>query len=314
MVNKKTNTKKYILDLLRENSGTVSGQEISDNLQISRVALWKQIKSLRELGYDIEGRSTGYILREASDTDHLYSWEFDSEQTDFHTYKQLTSTMDIARINAEKGCRSYSTYIAEKQIDGRDRNGSKWISNEGGLYFTTVIRPNTPPAYCYLHTLAATAVICEVLQELYNIKAQAQWPNDVLIDDKKISGVLAEMHTTGNSVNWLNLGVGINVNNRTDLDRSCSLEEKSGFKQDRRKLISAFQKRFKSILSDNTTAEIRNYWKRYSGTIDRNIALKSSTGRLLKGKAENIDESGALLIRNGKNEIEQALFGDLYIK
>lgn len=314
MVNKNINTKKYILNLLRENSGIVSGQEISENLQVSRVALWKQIKSLRELGYDIEGRSTGYILRETSDVDHLYSWEFDSEQTDFHTFRQLDSTMDIARDNAEKGCGNFATFIAEKQINGRDRNGGEWISNEGGLYFTTVLRPDRPPAYSYLHTLAATAVICEVLQELYNIKAQAQWPNEVLINNKKISGVLTEMHITGNTVNWLNLGVGINVNNSTDLDRSCSIKELSGFKQDRRKLLCSFDKKFQTILSGNTSTEICNYWKKYSETINKNIRLKSSSGRLLQGKAENIDESGALLIRNKKNGIEQALFGDLYIK
>lgn len=314
MVNKNILTKKYILDLLRANSAIVSGQDISDSLQVSRVALWKQIKSLRELGYDIEGSSTGYKLHETNNTDHLYPWEFDLEQTDFQTFRQVNSTMDIARVNAEKGCKNFATFIAEKQIDGRDLHGSKWISHEGGLYFTTVIRPNTPPAYSYLHTLAATAVICELLQELYNIKAQARWPNDVLIDNKKIAGVLAEMHSIGNSVNWLNLGVGINVNNRTDLNQSCSLEERSGFKQDRRKLLSAFDKRFQSILSDNSSTAIRNYWKKYSGSINRNIILRSASGRELKGKVENIDESGALLIRNKKNGIEQALFGDLYIK
>lgn len=313
MVNAKISIRKYILAALRDTPGTVSGQEISDGLHISRVALWKHIKSLRELGYDIQGTSTGYVLSEESDRDYLYPWEFDSEQGEYHSYGVLTSTMDIAREKAEKGCRNHETFIAETQKDGRDRKGSKWISNEGGLYFTTVFRPTLPPAYSYLHTLAATAVICEVFHDLYHIQARAKWPNEVLIGNEKISGVLTEMHMTGTSVNWLNLGVGINVNNSTDLNQSTSIKEKSGVKQDRRKLLGAYDKRLRTVLSENSPSQIRNYWIKHSATINRNICLESSSGRVLKGKVENIDESGSLLIRRGKNLVEQALFGDLYI-
>lgn len=314
MVNDKNNSKKQILDILRNNSETVSGQKISDKMKISRVAVWKQIKSLQELGYNIEGTPKGYILREDQNDNFLYSWEFDRDQTNYHTYRELDSTMETARGKAEKGCPGYTTVIAQLQNDGRGRGNNQWISREGGLYFTSVLRPELPSAYHYIYTLAATAVICEIFNNLYHIKAQTKWPNDVLIKGRKISGVLTELHMTGDVMTWLNLGVGINVNNSPVVAKSSSLFMESGIKQDRRELLTSFEKRFKSLLTENTPGEIRNYWKQYSATVNRKILLKTAGGRVLKGIAESIDESGSLIIRNEKNIGEQALFGDLYLK
>jgi len=314
MVNVNKSSKKIILDLLRDSSMPVSGQQISGILNISRVAVWKQIKSLQELGYKIEGTSTGYKLGEDLNEDHLYSWEFETARSNYHTYRELNSTMDTAREKAVKGCPGFTTVIAERQNNGRGRGGKKWESDEGGLYFTSVIRPRLPSPYNYIYTLAATAAICDVFKDLYQIEAQTKWPNDVQINGKKISGILTEIHMNGDVMNWLNLGVGINVNNTLQLAGSSSLKEVIGNRQDRRKLLTAFERGFRSILDQNTPREIRNYWKQYCALMNQNILLKTAGGRVVQGKVENIDESGALLIRNKRNELEQALFGDFYIK
>lgn len=313
MVNDKNNSKKIILNMLRESSSSVSGQQISEILQTSRVAVWKQINSLRDLGYKIESSSTGYTLNEDPDEDHLYSWEFDLQKPHYHTYKELNSTMDAARKQALQGCDGFTTIIAEKQNEGKGRGRKKWISNEGGLYFTSVIHPDLPSAYSYIYTLAATASICAVFDELYNLQVRAKWPNDVIFKQKKLSGVLTEIHMTGDSMKWLNLGVGINVNNTPGLAHSSSILAITGLRHDRKELLTAFEKKYKDIISTHNPSDIRSLWKKYAQGINEYINLKTVSGAVIKGNLEGIDASGALLIRNSNNKIEQALYGDHYI-
>ncbi|MDA3809794.1 MAG: biotin--[acetyl-CoA-carboxylase] ligase [Spirochaetaceae bacterium] len=312
MVNNKNSTKVKILSMLRNSPDFVSGQKMSDHLGISRVAVWKHIKSLQELGYRINGSSTGYTL--IDDKDLLYSWEFHKNRENYQTFSELISTMNTARDEVEKGCDSFTTIIAEKQSAGRGRGNHIWQSNEGGLYFTTIIKPELPLAYHYLYILAAAVAIREAVEELYRIPAKSKWPNDILFEEKKLAGVLAEFQASGDRIKWLNLGVGINVNNINNIENSCSIKEIIGSKQDRRILLTTFEDKYKKILSDSGPVEILNRWKKNNYTLNKKIQLKSITGKLFKGIAEDIDSSGSLMIKDNNKNITKALFGDLFIQ
>lgn len=285
---------------------------MSERLGISRVAVWKHIKSLQQMGYAIEGSASGYSLED--DIDHLYSWEFSSSRDNYITFKNLDSTMNIAREKADKGCPSFTTIIAETQNAGKGSADRIWHSNEGGLYFTMVLKPELPSAYHYIYTLAATAALKKTIEKLYNISTGSKWPNDLMYQDKKIAGILTEMHSKGNKINWLNLGVGINVNNHPGLVNSCSIKEISGIRHDRKNLLTSFEDQYKKIIKDNKPSEIRRLWKQGNLTLDKEIILKSETGDVIKGVSTDIDAAGSLLIKDSKNKIQQALFGDIYIK
>ncbi len=312
MVNKSSGTKKIILSMLRNSDSSVSGEQMSEKLGISRVAIWKHIKTLKELGYKIVGSSTGYILQ--PDNDFLYSWEFDTNADLYMTYKELSSTMEKAKEEAEKKCSPFKTIIAETQSAGKGQADRNWQSDKGGLYFTTILRPQLPSAYTYLYTFAATAVLSEVIRSLYNLEAEAKWPNDLLINGKKIAGVLTENHSKGTKINWLNLGIGINANNNPQLSNAESLKNLCGRKIDRKELLTTFEKRYKATIETSTPDEICNLWKRNNQTINSRLDLKSGTGECFKGIAIDIDRTGSLLIMQSNNKVKQALFGDLYIK
>ena len=298
--------------MLRNTSGAVSGQKIADKLMVSRVAVWKQIKSLQELGYHIEGTPSGYYLNEQMD--HLFSWEFEKEKENYHIYRELNSTMEIAREKAEENCDGFTTIVAEKQSSGKGRGNRTWLSNEGGLYFTMILRPELPSAYHYVYTLGATAVLSEIINRDFNIPVSAKWPNDILYKDLKICGILNEMHISGDSIKWLNLGVGINVNNPPPLESGTSFKAISGLDYDRKNLLFTFEEQYKKLLRENLPEQIRQKWKTGNYTINRKIHLKTSSGQSFSGIAEDIDATGALLIKDKQNKIKQALFGDIYLK
>lgn len=312
MVNETDQNKKTIISMLKNSKTPVSGEIISEKLKVSRVAIWKQIKALKELGYDISSSPKGYSLD--SHRDHLYSWEFDKGMEHYKAYRQLDSTMEPARKLASEGCPDFTTVVAETQNKGRGRGTRQWISDEGGLYFTWVIRPELPLAYHYIYTLGAAAALVETIRELSGIELRTKWPNDLYGGDKKVAGFLTEMETSGDTVKWLNLGIGINVNNEAGLSAGTSLREIGGTELDRKELLIRFEASFRKMLKESSPEKIRNQWMKSSRTIGKRIQLLTADKRRISGTAQSIDPSGSLVVLNRNNKTQQALFGDLYIK
>ena len=196
--------KQQILSSVRNSDKPVSGETLSGDLGISRVAVWKHISSLKEKGYDISSSRAGYMLK--GEKDFLYPWEFPGHDI---TYIENTeSTMDLARKmkEAHPPNRGLKIIVAGKQNGGRGRLGRKWISREGGLYFTLMTSSSLPPSFAPLESLKTGALIASLLRETYSIPAQVKWPNDVLVEDRKIAGVLIE--TTGD---LSFVGIGLNL-------------------------------------------------------------------------------------------------------
>ncbi|MBN2655814.1 MAG: biotin--[acetyl-CoA-carboxylase] ligase [Spirochaetales bacterium] len=311
MVNKTDFTRKTILTMLRNSSEPLSGEKISGKIGISRVAVWKQIQTLIGLGYEISSSSAGYSLKESGD--HLYSWEFDREKPNYEAFRELDSTMRKARELALKGCPDFTTIVAEKQSNGRGRGSKSWDSSEGGLYFTWIIRPDLPLAFHYIYTIGATAVLSRTIADLYGVETSSKWPNDLVSPAGKVAGILTEMECSGEKINWLSLGIGINVNNRqTEIDRT-SLRDMLGSRIDRKSLLTRFEQDFRKTLRHEAPQSIRSMWESHSSTIGSSVRLHSEREGLLQGIAMGITSSGALRLKNGSRE-QTALFGDIYTK
>ena len=180
-----------ILDILHSDSGTVSGELLSDRLGVSRVSVWKHIQKLRELGYDITSGPGGYCLE--GDPDAAYPWEFPGRERQIHYFEELPSTMDVARDLARKGCPHFTLVAAGRQTRGRGRLERVWQSARGGSISPWCCGLRFPPAWIYRVNFAASLVLAETLEDRYGLDAKLKWPNDVLVEGKKISGMLSEM-------------------------------------------------------------------------------------------------------------------------
>ena len=205
-------TKAKILALLREESAIFSGETLSNKLGLSRTAIWKHIQKLQECGYDINASGKGYQLK--CGAGYAVSVGISgSRRGRFTYYPEVSSTMDIARKLARGGCPALTVVAAERQTLGRGRLQRHWHSEAGGLYFTVVMRPNVAPMVSLRVNFCASLVMALTLQQLYGIHAAVKWPNDILVSDRKLAGMLSEMEAETDRVAYVNVGIGLNVNN-----------------------------------------------------------------------------------------------------
>ncbi|MDR2029665.1 MAG: biotin--[acetyl-CoA-carboxylase] ligase [Treponema sp.] len=207
-------TKAGILGKLREEPGnTVSGQSLGKVLGVSRVAVWKAVRSLQNAGYPIRGDDGGYRFSGDGEGDFLYPWEFGEGEGRFRHWVSTDSTMNRARDMANRGAPGGMVFTAETQSAGRGRNGKKWTSNRGGLFFTLLERPGLGISEYTRLALAAHIALGEAISGVCGKKAELRWPNDVWIGDCKIAGLLTELSGAGDRIEWMSIGMGININN-----------------------------------------------------------------------------------------------------
>jgi BirA family biotin operon repressor/biotin-[acetyl-CoA-carboxylase] ligase len=217
--------KSKVLELLINNN-TISGTEISIKLGISRTAVWKHIKSLKEDGHIIESRyGTGYRLVKLNDrlTPEMIKLGLNCKKfaRDIFYYDEIESTNEKAKRLGDKGLPEGTIIVAEKQTKGKGRLGRFWFSPNKGIYMSIIVRPSILPAAAPQLSLVAAAALQQTLIKEFAIKAKIKWPNDLLINDKKISGILTEMKGDMDRIHYIIIGVGINVNhNVSDFDQS----------------------------------------------------------------------------------------------
>jgi len=246
-----------ILNELKNNADYISGETLSSILNVSRAAIWKHIKNLKAKGYLIDGVSNkGYKL--ISSPDLIDKSEVLSLTRTSIVGKNIIYFDDIDSTNikgkelAQKNIEDGSLIIAEKQTLGNGRFNRKWVSPNGGLWFSLVLRPNIPPTEAPKITQIAAASIYKTLKGL-NINSTIKWPNDILVNDKKLCGILAEMKCDMDQVHYLILGVGINVNiNENDFDESIkptatSLKIQFNKQFNRNKILAEFLNHFEIL-------------------------------------------------------------------
>lgn len=303
--------KNKIMSVLSTSDGVVSGEALSKRLGVSRVAIWKHIRQLQASGFAIEATAKGYRLLAKSDTP--YPWNFGPLAEKVHYYPTVTSTMARAVELAREGCADFSIVVADVQTQGRGRLQRKWQSEPGGLYFTIVIRPEIPPSLAPLLNLAAAVDLARVLEQSHSIDARLKWPNDVLVDGGKIAGILSLMEAESDRVNFVALGIGININNAPDhLDQPVtSLRRLIGCSTSRSAFLKAFLDSFHQRLGQDFPADVIAEWKQLSSTLGQKVKISTTTTDY-EGIAVDIEASGALVIKTIDGDMRSVVFGDCF--
>jgi BirA family biotin operon repressor/biotin-[acetyl-CoA-carboxylase] ligase len=303
--------KGQILKILRAERAAVSGEMLSSQLGVSRVSIWKHIKKLQEFGYDIKATSKGYRLISAPDV--TYPWEFANRESKTHYFDEVTSTMDIARDLARKDCPHFTVVIAGCQKKGRGRLKRVWLSSEGGLYFTVVLRPQIPPVLSSRVNFAASMIMARTLRRMFKIDARVKWPNDILVDDRKLSGMLSEMEAEADMITFINIGMGINVNNdpTSNEPMAISIKEILGKEIPRKQLLSEFLDEFENRLNNASLDNVISEWKRYTVNLNRRVRIVT-TRDVSEGLAMDVDENGALVLKLADGSFKKVIYGDCF--
>ena len=309
---------KVLTFLKAHNTEYLSGQDLSDVLRISRVAVWKHIKKIREMGYKIESKQKlGYRLE--SNTDSLLPWEITSglKTKKFGKRAYYFESIDSTQNQAMKMASDVddgTIIIAEKQTSGKGRSGRKWISPKGGIWFSIVMHPKFDISVITLFPLASSLALSYAIEKTLGIKSELKWPNDITIKGKKVAGMLVDASIESNKIEKLILGVGINFN--VDVKQiEKTLKDTENFygvvslsEQNKTikpiSLLQSFlielEQVYNLLNSGDSKKIIREYTKR-SSTIGQNIELNIDN-RKIKGIAIKIDDDGALVVsENNKN-------------
>ena len=303
--------KRRILNILKENRSVVSGEMLSGKLAISRVSVWKHIRKLQDLGYAIESAAKGYRLVKAPDA--LYAWEFPGREDRIHYVAEADSTMDLAKEMARKECPHMTVVIAGRQKKGRGRLRRVWLSAKGGLYFTLVLRPDIPTELTPRVNFFAGLVMARTLQRMYGIQAMVKWPNDILVEGRKLVGMLAEMEAEADMVTCMNIGIGINVNNRPGPkeQEATSLKQLLHRNVSRARLLSEFLDQFEKQFNPDAIENVIDEWKKYTLTIGRQVRIVT-TRETTEGLAVDVDASGALILKLADGSIKRVISGDCF--
>jgi len=321
-------SKRTVIDILRENPGFVSGEAISQTLGVSRNAVHKHVKSLRKRGYDIVGVSRrGYKLEDEPAT---LAMPFVADRTrhsllgrSFRYYDEIESTNVEAKNLAAAGAPEGTVVVAEQQSAGRGRLGRRWTSPAGkGLLFSVVLRPPVDMADVHLLTIAAAIAACDAIESLTDVSVRIKWPNDLLIDDRKVGGILLEAAGEQDAIDWVVVGIGLNVNTEYNelpvaLRRTAvSLKTASGKPVDRSELLArlllSLEERYMDAVRNGfdrvlTDFRARDYLAR------RSISVQTRRGPVT-GVALGVDEKGALLVQLPHRHVQRFHSGDVTLR
>ena len=320
---KVTTMKETILHLLRQ-GGCISGEELGQALGISRTAVWKHITALRREGYRIESSpGKGYSL--VSVPDSLLPEEIKAglrtnllgRQIAYH--RELTSTQDAARALAAQGANEGTIVIAETQAAGRGRIGRGWASPPGGIYLSIILRPAIKPSEALRFPLIAVVAAAQAIEQLTGLKPQLKWPNDIIVAGRKGGGILTEMSAEMDRVNYIVIGMGINVNTESFPDEirgiATSLRAECGKEVSRVQLVQDILAQLESlyqVFQVSGFAAIRERWKALSNTIGARVSIRGEREQV-EGEAIDIDEDGALILRKANGALERVIAGDVLL-
>lgn len=315
-----------ILSLFHQRQGSfVSGAEISRVLGVSRTAVWKNIEQLRALGYQIEAvTARGYRLQAVPDL--LLPAELqDDLQTELVGrelvyFADTDSTNDRAHVLAKAGADEGTVVIAESQQAGKGRLGRRWASPPGvNLYASIILRPPIAPRQAPQLTFLSAAAVARAIATHTGLTPTVKWPNDVLLDGSKVAGLLNELDAETERIRYLILGIGVNINMRTDQFPddlrypATSLVLASGSKVSRR-LFACTLLRQMDVLYDQYLREgfgpIMQAWQEFFVLTGQQVEVDCQ-GRLLRGLVIGLDEDGALLLRLADGSQERVLAGDV---
>lgn len=311
---------------LNANGEPISGQALADEFQVSRTAIWKHMQTLKEEGYEFETiKKRGYKLLSVPDkVDMGQLQQFLTTERygrQMHYYDTVESTQLVAHELVRSGAPDGTVVIAEHQSAGRGRMMREWESSEGkGIWMTVIIRPNVAPHQAPQFTLVTAVAIVQAMKACFNnFTPEIKWPNDILINGKKTTGILTEMVAEADRIQALLIGIGINVNQQPEdfpdelqnIATSIAIEE--GEQIERVHFVANvldFLEHYSDHYVKNGFGMIKTLWEQSSGTIGKQV--KATTLReVVEGEAISITESGVLEIRQANGEVKSVYSADI---
>jgi len=317
-----------VLEVLERAATPISGERISNELGITRSAVWKHINELRAIGYDISSsQKEGYRLKKTSSK--LLPYEvhkklrtqfigkkmryLENTPSTIWVGKQICSEGDVGKMHG-------LVIIAEEQTGGIGRMGRAWVSPSGGIWITIVLKPDIPIDHVFMVTMAGSVAVARAIRKEFDLGALIKWPNDIFIGDKKVAGLLLELSAEADTIHYCLLGIGIDVNvplnqfSPTLQKEITSISTEVGHEVDRAtflaRILKEFENRYLLIESGEYEAIIRE-WKSLSCTLEHRVLITTMKNSF-EGEAIDIDEFGALIIRKDNGKIERVIAGDCF--
>ncbi len=317
-----------VMAILEKSDGPISGEAISNELGITRSAVWKHINELRMMGYDISSsQKEGYRLTRMSNK--LLPYEIHKKlQTKFigkkmrylentpstiWAGKQLCAEGDVEKMHG-------MVIIAEEQTGGIGRMGRAWVSPSGGIWITIVLKPHIPIDHVFMITMAGSVAVARAIRKEFSLGAVIKWPNDIFIGNKKVAGLLLELAAEADTVHYCLLGMGIDANVPLSQfspelqNKITSISAELGHEVDRDSFLARILKEFESqylLVESGEYDTIIREWKSASCTLEHRVDIRTLKNSF-SGEAVDIDEFGALIIRKDNGKLERVIAGDCF--
>ena len=319
--------KEKILEFLKQQDGFISGQRICDELGVSRTAVWKYMNSLKKEGYEIESVTRkGYRLLQSPDLltkEAVLSCMKEVRiPGEFCCFESIDSTNEEAKRRGEAGAPDGSVYVADNQTSGKGRRGRTWISPAGeDIFFTILLRPELPLSSVSMITLVAASAVSGAIDKVTGLDSKIKWPNDIVLNRKKVCGILTEMNMEIDSVAYVVVGIGINVNRmefREDIaDMATSLKKESGHTVERAALLSeilsAFFRDYKLFLEEQNLSSFLEYYNQKLINAGREVRLIKKGEEVIR-TAIGINDRGELIVRDDEGNTEHIFSGEVSVR
>lgn len=319
--------KEEILEALKNNTEDfISGEKLSKEFGISRAAIWKHMKALKEEGYKIESVSKkGYRLDYAPDLltygefkTHLNTRDIGSNCIHYET---IDSTNLLAKKLAREGAVHGTIVIAEEQTTGRGRLGRTWVSPKStGIWVSIILRPDINPFMASKLTLVGAAAVEKAMEKM-EINSYIKWPNDIVLNNKKVCGILTEMSGEIDRVNYIIMGIGINVNMNSfpeDIKNiATSLKIETGNEVDRKLLLANILNNFEVLydyfIQENNLNEVLDICRSRSILLGKEVKLINGTNER-KAKALDLDDEGELVVQYEDGTLGKVVSGEVSVR
>ena len=313
-----------ILNALRTRMGEfVSGEQISRMVGVSRTAIWKEIQHLRADGYKILSQPhAGYRLVAVPDRliPQELRWNLNTQRIGraFYAYETTDSTMDIAHRLATAGEAEGAVVVSEGQSRGRGRLGRNWFSPKGkGIYTSIILRPSLQLSEVPFITLMTAVALARAVESQTGLKPEIKWPNDLLFNGKKFTGILTELNAELNRIHYLVVGIGMNVNSSPAAlpVHATSIAQELGERVDRlalaRAIFSQMDRSYSQFLEEGVQPILEG-WRSFAGFLGKRIRVVTE-GRTVDGQAMDVDTTGALLVRTDHGFVESVSAGEVLL-
>ena len=303
----------------------ISGEVLSEQLGISRAAIWKHIKALRLEGYNIHSvTNRGYVLVTELKTLNQHALEDikqDREELDFaHYYDSIDSTNTEAKRMALKNQNQQGLIISAEQTAGKGRLGRTWESKKSeGLWMSLLLRPKVTISAAPVLTLVAATAMCETLIALTHLDVKIKWPNDLVIEQKKVCGILTEMSSELNQLHYVVLGIGVNLSQAAfnqELREKASSLTQMGVEVADKQILKKFLDVFFPYYNDYLAGDVRNvieFHRSHSATVGKDVKIIEKD-QVRHVRAINVDEMGQLIVLNELGEKEAIYAGEVSVR